>query len=115
MQGRSSQKPAPAKPDALTVQSHRQSLHLASVCRGQVSCGPGCEANVSWTLHSTALPAHLKPHDGFCEKILSVFTTLVIFLFYMSKENFFDTLKTIQGNFFKNADTVLSWLKMQIY
>lgn len=38
------------------------------------------------------------------KKILSVFTTLVIFLFYISKENFFDTLKTIQGNFLKNAD-----------
>lgn len=35
------------------------------------------------------------------KKILSVFTTLVIFLFYISKENFFDTLKTIQGNFLK--------------
>lgn len=49
------------------------------------------------------------------KKILSVFTTLVIFLFYIWKGNFFDTLKTIQGNFFKNAETVSSWLKMQIY
>lgn len=103
----------------LSVQNREHSLHLSAVCRGQESCGSGCEADVSWTLHSRVLSphSHLKSHDGFCEKkkILSVFTTLVIFLFYIWKGNFFDTLKTIQGNFFKNAETVSSWLKMQIY
>lgn len=82
------------------VPSHRQNLHLAAVCRGQESCGPGGEASV---LHSTALSPPLTPSSRMTvsvKKILSVFTTLVIFLFYISKENFFDTLKTIQGNFF---------------
>lgn len=100
------------------LSSREHSLHLAAVCRGQESCGSGCEAGVSRTLHSRVLSphSHLKSHDGFCEKkILSVFTTLVIFLFYIWKGNFFDTLKSIQGNFFKNAETVSSWLKMQIY
>lgn len=89
------------------VPSHRQNLHLAAVCRGQESCGPGGEASVSWTLHSTALSPPLTLSSRMMvsvKKMLSVFTTLVIFLFYISKENFFDTLKTIQGNFFKNAD-----------
>lgn len=69
---------------------------------------PWGEASVSWTLHSTALspPPHTSSRMTVSvkKKIFSVFTTLVIFLFYISKENFFDTLKTIQGNFFKNAD-----------
>lgn len=102
----------------LSVQNREHSLHLAAVCRGQESCGSGCEAGVSWTL--TAESSALTHTSSLMmvsvkKKILSVFTTLVIFLFYIWKGNFFDTLKTIQGNFFKNAETVSSWLKMQIY
>lgn len=44
----------------------------------------------------------------------NIFTMCVIFLFYIGKENFFDTHKTIQGNFMKNAHTVLSRLRVQM-
>lgn len=52
------------------LSSREHSLHLAAVCRGQESCGSGCEAGVSRTLHSRVLSphSHLKSHDCFCEK-----------------------------------------------
>lgn len=83
------------------VPSHRQNLHLAAVCRGQESCGPGGEASV---LHSTALSPPLTPSSRMTvsvKKILSVFTTLVIFLFYISKENFLTLSRPFRETFLK--------------
>lgn len=101
----------------LSVQNREHSLHLAAVCRGQESCGSGCEAGVSWTLHSRVLSphSHLRSHDGFCEKknTQCFYYTCNFPVLYLERK-LFDTLKTIQGNFFKNAETVSSWLKMQI-
>lgn len=102
----------------LMPQSHKQSLHLA---QGRVQrpgeLRPGCEETAELdfaqqTVTSSSSPSHLVPAPRVSVKKHSpnIFTTCVIFLFYIRKENSFDTPKTIQGNFIKKH-IVLSRLK----
>lgn len=97
----------------LDAQSHLQSLHLA-LCHIQ---NPGALQRVRrWVraglLHSrcnvsSSSSASSQPLRVSMKKCSSnIFTTCVIVLFYIEKENFFDH-KTIQGNFIKNAHIVL--------
>lgn len=96
---------SPSLPRAWMLQSHPRSLHSAP-CHVQ---GPGELRRVRrWpgaglgTADGGPSPssasASSQPRLSMKKYSSRIFTMCVIFLFYIGKENFFDTHKTIQGN-----------------